>query len=104
MGTHYRKYEKKVKAGIAFMDVIAPAGWRKKLNKEELNIASFTRCALGQIFRQNGGQEPWYLDNDELYDALGFDILGLDFRSLDDPNIRSQYRALTTEWKRQLSE
>jgi hypothetical protein len=44
-----RKYEQRVRNGIALLDQCYP-GWRDSVILESLQMASCTRCVLGQLY------------------------------------------------------
>ena len=94
------KVEKRVRAGIRFLDKQYGKGWRKKIDLTKLNMGSFCDCILGQI----GGHYAFHreklgISGDRATD-LGFNLPTEDILSISD--YFAQWLILTQTWRRLL--
>ena len=82
----------KVKAGMAFLNVVKPHWW-KRIDLEELNLAKSNVCVLGQLDDDYFDERDELGLNDNSAEALGFFV----------PNGKSKkYPLLTKIWKQEI--
>lgn len=82
----------KVKAGIAFLNVIRPH-WQKRIDLEELDLSESRVCVLGELGGNYTDERDALGLNDDSAEALGFYINnGKD----------KKYSLLTSIWKREI--
>ena len=96
-----------VQNGINLLDEKEPS-WRSKINKDTLDVASYTECPLGQVYRECGAKDPSYrsLYGQKADFVYGLDKLGLlgtgSTHGFGVPlNVNSI--EITMEWKRVLN-
>jgi len=102
------KITNRVKAGIAFLDARYGKGWRKDIDKKQLDLSDSESCPLGQTDSDyNEHQDKLELTDRVAYD-LGFHIdpkPGDEYpeawNDLSRP-IKAQWDRLTDAWKRLL--
>jgi hypothetical protein len=83
----------RVAAGVAWLDAEVPDWWRD-IRLDRLEMASCTRCVLGQVFGEYGDAPLGDLFEQPL--RLGFNVsLANDFR---------EFGELTAEWRRVIEE
>ena len=88
------KVEKRVRAGIQFLDKQYGRKWREKVDLDRLNMVSCFDCLLGQIMENYDSHlKKLGLTSDRAAD-LGFDL------STED--IFSMWQDLTQTWRRVL--
>ena len=81
----------RVKAGIAFLNVVEP-DWLKRIDLEKLDLSNSKTCILGEVYgNYYDGRDKLDL-NEEIAEKLGF---------AEEEN-RPNYKSLTAAWKETL--
>jgi hypothetical protein len=79
--------------GAELLDHVSP-GWEEEIDLDSLDLASYPRCILGQLF---GSFETGYADLSEclglVYEQLDCDLFGFEISGLAD------YADLTEDWR-----
>lgn len=79
--------QKKIRAGIAFLNVVKP-NWLKKIKLNELDLSQSNTCMIGEIYGNYGDGIDSLGLTDEIADLLGFHA-----------NSIRTYTLLTKGWK-----
>lgn len=61
----YRRY---VRAGVAYLDQKAGAGWQRRINVAELDVYHGTECVVGQLFGGRPGDFTEFVNREGLSD------------------------------------
>lgn len=90
----FKDLDKKVSAGVAFLDVVRP-GWYKEINTKELDLAESNVCMLGEIYGS-------YLDGKSELGLQSTSAESLGFY-IDAASGKGMYDYLTKSWKQRIA-
>jgi len=80
---------RKARRGAAFLDAKLGRGWRRKIRRRDLNLASPCNCIIGQLYNCDfeGGLRDLGIRSDRSVERFGFEETPL-----------AQYDDLTEAW------